>query len=118
MINEKKLIQELFSQAIYTDNSYGRGIQSGINRALEIVQKQPKIGEWIPVSERLPEGENGSETGPLLFQTSSGTIEAGYFGKEGKIRKSYFRTYISSTEGCSSDDVVAWMQMPEPYKEE
>lgn len=48
MINEQNLIKELFSQAIYTGNSYGRGIQSGINKALEIVQKQPKIVEQIP----------------------------------------------------------------------
>lgn len=47
MIDEKKLIEELEE---YTQRS---GYAS-VGEIMEIVYEQPKIGEWIPVSERLP----------------------------------------------------------------
>ena len=67
----------------------------------------PKVGEWIPVSERLPE-----KKGEYLFTTNS------YSGVEIEI-------YIFDPENnwdveCAKTgmDLMAWMPLPEAYKEE
>lgn len=73
------------------------------------------MNNWTPCNERLPECEYGYETHALLFQLKSGIIEAGYYGRGGKQRDSYFRVYRDSDNGWDSKDVVAWMPMPEQY---
>ena len=55
MIDEKKLIEELKEHA---DELYDLGelaMMSGVSGAISIVRGQPKVDEWIPVEERLPE---------------------------------------------------------------
>ena len=82
----------------------------------ELIQGLPKVGEWIPCGERLPECDWGFENQEgLLFQLESGTIEAGFYGTGGKYRNSYFRPYRSDSEGFDVKDVVAWMPLPEAY---
>lgn len=48
MIDETKLIDELKQSGMIADNEYG-------NAMLDMINGQPKIGGWIPCSERLPE---------------------------------------------------------------
>lgn len=59
------------------------------------------VGEWIPCSERLPDKE-----GAYLFtcKTISGIkyVRPGVLYSNGKF---------------GSDNVIAWMPLPEPYKE-
>lgn len=75
-------------------------------------------GTWIPCSERLPECEWGSETGALMFQLKdSGYIEVGFFGTGSMWRDKYFRTY-TNLHGYDASSVIAWMPLPEPYREE
>lgn len=46
MIDEKKLIEE--TQKCFVNNSIHK------NDLAEVIANLPKVGEWIPVSERLP----------------------------------------------------------------
>lgn len=65
MIDEKKLIDNLIIRrerlrsiiiAIHHNNtSYADTIINEINNIIDIIDAQPKVGEWIPCSERLPE---------------------------------------------------------------
>lgn len=91
--------------------------------AYMLVQEAPTIDpkpQWIPCSDRFPECENGSESKEaVLFQLrDTGTIEVGYYGRGGKYKDSYFRSYRDRYEGFSSDCVIAWMPLPEPYDPE
>lgn len=47
MIDENKLIDDLKESGMIVDNEYG-------NAMLDMINKQPKINDWIPCSERLP----------------------------------------------------------------
>lgn len=72
---------------------------------------------WIPVSERLPECEDGWETGALLFQLKeTNAIWCGYYGVSGRYRDKYFRPYTDHMDGFDAEDVIAWMPLPEPYQ--
>lgn len=59
MIDEKKLIEELNRQkyilTFEDSNPIDEGFNCGIDKAIQLVESQPKVGEWIPVEERLPE---------------------------------------------------------------
>lgn len=57
MIDETKLIDELKQSGMIADNEYG-------NAMLDMINGQPKIGGWIPCSERLPETSEYMEFEP------------------------------------------------------
>lgn len=71
---------------------------------------------WIPCSERLPEEDDYKSCiecmdGAVWYFTENGTMGLGYY-------------YESVKEWSTTDDletdgkVVAWMPLPEPYREE
>ena len=74
---------------------------------------------WIPVTERLPECEWGAEVGNIEW-ISCGMVFAGCFGRGGKYRDAYFRTWADGTEGIGAKDADYWrpIQITEPPKEE
>lgn len=53
MIDEKRLIEEL-RKSNYHHASSSRE-KALLDRTIRIVKEQPKVNEWIPVEERLPE---------------------------------------------------------------
>ena len=84
-------------------------------------------GEWIPVSERLPEygvevlctvremcdfPDDNEYDVPLTF-----IAQGHYINHEQKIFRGW---YIKVRPDCSmgTDKVIAWMPLPEPYKAE
>lgn len=73
---------------------------------------------WIPVTERLPKCEWGAEVGNIEW-ISCGMVFAGCFGRGGKYRDAYFRTWTDGTEGIDAKDADYWrsIQIPEPPKE-
>lgn len=75
--------------------------------------------KWIPVTERLPECEWGAEVGNIEW-ISCGMVFAGCFGRGGKYRDTYFRTWTDGTEGIDAKDADYWrpIRIPEPPKEE
>ena len=85
----------------------------------EMVELFPAVEpmKWIPCSERMPECEWGAESEALLYQTRAAYIHAGYFGRGGLLRDAYFREFADPREGCDASSVIAWMPLPEPYKD-
>lgn len=59
MIDEKKLIAEIREKI--RPESFGEQCNSldVIYAMLQLIDEQPKVGEWIPCSERLPESWKG-----------------------------------------------------------
>lgn len=71
------------------------------------VTPKPKMGRWIPVSERLPEEEGRYLT--TIFNGIQYIMTCDYHP--------YSRCWFPDDE-CASDNVIAWMPLPEPYMAE
>ena len=108
MIDEKKLIGELSKNSIFEKITNAEG-----KNVFEIIEEQPKVGGWIPVSERLPENGCGvlaTVNGKHNNTTFIDALEiAEYDSDEGWIIEGYL--------DWINPDVTAWMPLPEPYKE-
>ena len=91
---------------------------AGMKREIErmVVAGKPR---WIPVTERLPDCEHGAEIGNIEW-ISCGMVHAGCFGRGGKYRDAYFRTWTDAGEGMDAKDADYWraVMLPEPPKEE
>ncbi len=110
MIDEKKLI-DCFRKL--------RGIDSlanmFINNVIKEIEKQPKIGEWIPCSQRLPEIPNGqrfSQEVLVAFKNYNGQIltDISHYSNDDNC-------WLCDSSVCNIK-TMAWMPLPEPYKEE
>ena len=75
----------------------------------EVSKILKNVKQWIPVSERLPEDaeSNGELTNYLIWVRDYGVDIGNYIDSIGK--------WVSL--GIPAD-VIAWMPLPEPYKEE
>ena len=113
MIDEKKLIEELnkitFKAEVHNSGYNGPRTEKMLcyEDVVSIINKQPKVGEWIPVSERLPESEG------IYPVTLDGTI----------VGEDIPFTGLSEFEdGKWIDDeeyykcIIAWQPLPEPYQ--
>lgn len=81
--------------------------------AMKATNRMPR---WIPVSERLPEiGQN-----VLIDTVGYGLLTGKYENtKYGDIEEGTFLTYYSlGSSKIVSVEVIAWMPLPEPYKQE
>lgn len=117
MIDEKKLIEDLKQ---YAHLSAGDSVDT-IKVIIKIVGEQPKIGEWIPCSERLPEmhregmeaeGEYYMISNPVLVTDGNKMHVAEYEEDDG------YRYGWHSFDGEDYDNIIAWMPLPEPYRTE
>ena len=119
MIDEKKLIESLRA-------SLNTGRESfPVDLIVECIEEQPKIGEWIPCSECLPEDvdnrffmcivENHEEDLPMFCQYEE---EYGFgfwhdiFNEE---TLGFVDTEFKTNEELGYEKVIAWMPLPEPY---
>ena len=87
MIDEKKLIEDLEEQykslILEDDTDYCKIWQ--IKQDIKIIESQPQVGGWIPVSERPPK-----ETGNYLVTSKGSTWVANWFnGTWWGIEKKY-----------------------------
>ena len=106
MIDEKKLIE-----IVNTDEWKYRLIRNpiSIQEALsETIESMPRVGEWIPCSERLPE-----ESGKYLGQRPYGDIIDIEFSKKHQKWNAH-----DSRPPKYAIEVIAWMPLPEPYEKE
>ena len=102
MIDEKKLIEDLIPILNINGNMYLAG------RILGCIDCQPKVGEWIPVSEKLPE-----ESGTYIANAIENCIVHVTFAKWMKRMKKW-----NLTGSRSYWKVTAWQPLPEPWKGE
>lgn len=85
------------------------------NRAAKLAWER----RWIPVAERLPECDLGAEVGNIEW-ISCGMVHAGCFGRGGKYRDAYFRTWTDAGEGKDAKDADYWraVTLPQGPEEE
>lgn len=72
-----------------------------IETCMMLVREAEETERWIPVSERLPE-----ELTTVLITDKDGDV--------------FLATFIEVINGCAewtTDGIIAWMPLPEPYKE-
>lgn len=119
MIDEKLLLEELkererrhmcdydaFSDAPESQFDVAHCLQE-LQEVMDIVRKQPKVGEWIPCSARLPEDEKTK-----IVTLSSGVVESGFWNE-----RNWWCIGDSINLETRTGDVIAWQPLPEPYKE-
>ena len=92
---------EKIKEKIMQDRRIGR---SSLEAFLEIFKEvEAEYGNgWIPCSERLPENHNN-----IIICTANGYVNTGYYGT----------SKFLDMNSYPYEDVVAWMPLPEPYKE-
>ena len=104
MIDEKKLIEDIDNNVVGLTN-----IQ--IMQIADIIEKQPKVGDWIPCSSgKLPQRQDSENFNLELYlvRLKYGRIRLGYRDKDGRWRNEYGNRM----------NVVEWKPLDEPYKEE
>lgn len=117
MIDEKKLIEDIQKYHDGLKPKYiSKLVDAEIADIIEIINEQPKVdvpdinvGEWIPVSERLPD-KNGSYLVSFkeAITNSDGLCVKYWSGEEQRWRPCNYAPSV-----CWR----AWMPLPEPYKE-
>jgi len=111
---------EALIQNLRSIDEYDTGYAKLIYDAADAIEKLEKaFPRWIPVTETLPKCEWGAEVGNIVW-ISCGMVFAGCFGRGGKYRDAYFRTWTDGIEGIDAKDADYWrqIQIPEPPKEE
>lgn len=111
MIDEKKLILHLNDWML--QESYLRQLKNPadtISECIKAVEEQPRIGGWIPCSERLPEADGEYICTQEVCNLSNGkiiskTVELIEFRQGKWMRAKHLK-------------VIAWQPLPEPYKGE
>ena len=128
MIDEKKLIEELEKIFETDEENIDCTLSDFAYHVFDCIKEQPKIGEWIPVSEHLPEDcdnrfymcivENHEEDLPMYCQY----VEDIGFGFWHDIYDEHTLGFVDSefktNEELGYEKVVAWMALPEPYRPE
>ncbi len=108
MIDEKKLIEDIEKEIEFAMKCNMPAMVAGMRQIASVIEEQPKIGEWIPCSERLPE-----ESGTYIVNAIENHIVHVTFAKWMPRIK---RWNLSGNR--SYWKVTAWMPLPEPYRPE
>ena len=114
LIHAADAIEELSKLADNGEATY----EIMIRQTSYIEKLKQKIPCWIPVTERLPECKWGAEVRNIEW-ISCGMVHAGCFGRGGKYRDAYFRTWTDAGEGTDAKDADYWraVTLPEPPKD-
>lgn len=104
MIDENKLIEDLIPLL----NENGDMFLAG--KIIGTIDRQPHVGGWIPVSERLPEKDGYYFVTKRLIDGRIQTdIEPFWTGADWWKSEFHFA-------GIDLWEVLAWQPLPEPYK--
>ena len=112
MIDEKMLIEILSRNSIFEKitNAEGKNIY-------EIIDSLPKVGDWIPCSERLPKRKNRTKISETVIATY-----LSMFDKRPLCDAFVYYDYDENiwlwddNDEPVAVDIVAWQPLPEPYK--
>lgn len=117
MIDEKKLIEKLEKANQGVCHYCGCDLDSEIVEEIVNELAEEHNGDWIPVSERLPEINK-----PVLCWVRSTTIASGETYIIGSCSSGFWflQTYEIGHHHFPVKDyeVVAWQPLPEPYRQE
>ena len=110
MIDEKKLDKEIvaFCKGKIDGGYYKMDTVDACVEVRHIIEEQPKVGEWTPVSEKLPEN---IKTVLVTIKELEQPILGWYGNKFG------WRIVMPEFVNIKDYTVIAWMPLPEPYKE-
>lgn len=109
MIDEKELVEQVKSLRVtITGLRAGKSIlneyaQHFKDSVIKIIDEQQRVGEWIPVEERLPESCEY-----VLVSCVNGAVEYGAYYAGDKDW-----SLISTDWQCK---VLAWQPLPKPYE--
>lgn len=109
MIDETKLIDEVndlmdANLLFYDDASKSR--QETLDEIVDLIDEQPKVGEWIPVEERLPK-YGGAYLITAINESGGVYMDVSYYDSQYKI---------FSCDGIDDDNAIAWMDLPKMYE--
>lgn len=111
MIDENLLINKMYkikNKLINSNKVLASNKAYFVEKIIEIVKSEPKIGEWIPVEERLPD------------KPGSYRVTCLYADKWYRVKDDLF--YSDKTWGYDNihreRKVIAWKEIEEPFKGE
>lgn len=104
MIDEKRLVNEI-KNWIKTDRFEDYSAGYILSDVIEEINNMPKVSEWIPVSEKLPESDDDVIV----------TCKSCRTGK--KFTSTDYRNCKTGEWSYFGGDVIAWQPLPEPYRE-
>ena len=112
MIDENKLIEKLETMIADVPISYVKdenhdrlnAYLHALSRVISNVKNQPKVNEWIPVEERLPEESLNSVIGWDAYRERCVFVQY------------YMNDWILGNHEYVK--IIAWMPLPEPYRKE
>lgn len=92
---------DLMAQRARSTDAGFLAVGAGITLAMAALEAAPTVSavQWIPTAERLPIGP-----GPYLYANARGAVGMG--------------TPALIRGGARIGDVIAWAELPEPYKED
>ena len=122
MIDEKKLIEEIKQYHESINPKYiSKLVDAEIEDILDIINSQPKVGEWIPCKERLPQDGREVLVCVELSKEQTHIIVGFYIGEwldsQGDSIEEGYKGYKECFPNSYSN-VIAWQELPEPYKGE
>lgn len=107
LIDEKKLIEELRKYADELGTVRGEiELANGVLKAISIINEQPKVGEWIPCSERLPK-HYGQYLITAINDCGGVYMDVSYYDSQ-------YKSF--SPDGVEDDIAIAWMDLPKMYE--
>lgn len=109
LIDETKLIDEVndlmdANLLFYDDASKSR--QETLDEILDLIDEQPKVGEWIPVEERLPK-HYGQYLITAINDCGGVYMDVSYYDSQ-------YKSF--SPDGVEDDIAIAWMDLPKMYE--
>ena len=106
MIDEKKLIKKIRHWIIKAYRFGDYSVRCILSDVIEEINKMPKVGEWIPVSESLPDVDI-----EVLVSCKARITKYSYIDID-------YRSKKNGKWICFGEDVIAWQPLPEGYKED